>query len=141
MKSRIYISEILTDRMIFLNQIAFRCDILVIRNQIDPVFQSLRNGIGIVSSLRSNKGCLRSSLCCISRGYSIGIFQRILNIGNILFVLGNVACICMDFSICLIYPAIGVRKMFFQILCTLNHNLRVILNGCSQRFINLTLVS
>ena len=42
----------------------------------------------------------------------------------------------MNFSICLIYPTIGVRKMFFQILCTLNHNIRVILNGFSQRIIN-----
>ena len=130
MKSLIYISEILTDRLIFLNQVTFRCDILVIRNPIDPVFQSISNFIGIVSSCRSIISCLLSSICCISRCKGTCIFQGILNISNILFVLGNVACICMDFSICLIYPAIGIRKMFFQIRC-----------GCSQRFINLTLVS
>ena len=141
MQSRIYISEILTDRLIFLNQITFRCDILIIRNQIDSVFQSICNVIGIFSSCRSIIGCLRSSFSRIGRCKGICIFQGILNISNILFILGNVACICMDFSICLIYPAIGVRKMFFQILCTINDSLRVILNGCSQRFINLTLVS
>ena len=134
MKSRIYIGEILTDRLIFLNQVTFRCDILVIRNQIDPVFQSLRNGIGFFCSFVGG-------LCGIGRSKSISIFQSILNICNILLALGNVACICMDFSICLIYPAIGFSKMFFQILCTINDSIRVILNGCSQRFINLTLVS
>ena len=96
MKSRIYIGEILTDRLIFLNQVTFRCDILVIRNPIDPVFQSIRNFIGIVSSCRSIISCLLSSICCISRCKGICIFQGILNISNIPFVPVNVACICVD---------------------------------------------
>ena len=132
MKSRIYIGEILTDRLIFLNQIAFRCDILVIRNQINPVFQSLRNFIGIVSSFVGG-------LCGIGRSKNLGIFQSILNICNILLALGNISGIGMNFSICLIYPTIGFGKMFLQILSRLsisNDSLRVILNGCSQLIIN-----
>ena len=113
MKSRIYIGEILTDRLIFLNQITFRCDILVIRNQIDPVFQSIRNVIGIFSSCRSITSCLRSSLCCISRGYSTGIFQRILNIGNITLQL-LVCCIAgLSFSKIIFIELIGNRSNVF----------------------------
>ena len=49
--------------------------------------------------------------------YSFTIF---LNIGcirsNILLILSNITCICVDFSVCLIYSTIGILKMFFQIL-------------------------
>ena len=96
MQSRIYISKILTDRLIFLNQITFRCDILVIRNQIDPVFQSISNIIGIGGSCRSIIGGLIGSVRSISRSNCTSTAQGFLNIGNVLFVLDNIACICVD---------------------------------------------
>ena len=141
MQSSIYISEILTNRLFLLNQITFRRNSLVIRNQCNSIIQTFGNCIGIVSSLRSITGSLRSCFRSISRSQSVGIFQSILNIRNIFLTLSNIACVGMDFSICFIYPAIGIRKTFFQILCIVNDSLRVILNGCSQRFINLTLAS
>ena len=96
MQSRIYISEILTDRLIFLNQITFRCDILVIRNQIDPVFQSISNIIGIGGGCRSIIGGLIGSFRGVSRSDCTSTAQGVLNIGNVLFVLGNIACICIN---------------------------------------------
>ena len=141
MQSSIYISEILTDRMIFLNQITFRCDILIIRNQINTVFQSISNIIGIRGGCRSIAGSLRSCFRSISRSQSVGIFQSVLNICNIFLTLSNPACVGMNFSICLIYPTIGVSKMLFQILCTVNDSLRISLNSFSQCIIDCTLAS
>ena len=141
MQSSIYISEILTDRMIFLNQITFRRNSLVIRNQIDTVFQSISNIISICGGCRSIVGSFRSGLCSISRSQSVGIFQSVLNICNIFLTLSNIACVGMDFSICFIYPAIGVSKMLFQILCTVNDSLRISLNSFSQCIIDCTLAS
>ncbi len=96
MQSSIYISKILTDRMIFLNQITFRCDILVIRDQIDTVFQSISNIIGIGGGCRSSIGGLIGSVRGVSRSNCTSTAQGFLNTGNVLFVLGNIACICVD---------------------------------------------